>query len=217
MHDQYFYFLPAKRFVWAILFPSNKMPVIAGDLGRMQGERRWKFWMLEKIQKYGCHTPNVGDLACMGLLGLMIYAILYSLLNPTQFCIQFPQVTKTARKNKIGPPIKYLSFTSSKNLCVCHYIDLYIRRIQSIRIGEDQMLVGTSPHKAVSTQNIIKWLIHILSLAGIDIFIPKGHSTRAASTSKAKVLGVLAKEILERGNWSRYSTFQKHYCKDIIK
>ena len=124
---------------------------------------------------------------------------------------------KTARKNKIRPPKKYLNFTSSKNLCACWHIDLYIQRTQNIRNGENQLLLATiTPLKAVSTQNISRRLKHVLYLAGIDTSTFKGHSARAASTSKAKTLGVPAKQILKRGHLSRYSTFQKHYSKDKI-
>ena len=45
-------------------------------------------------------------------------------------------------------------------------------------------------HKAVSTETIFRWLVQVLPLAGIVTSPFTGHSTRAASTSKAKALGV---------------------------
>ena len=42
------------------------------------------------------------------------------------------------------------------------------------------------------------------------------HSTTAVSTSNAEAIGVSAKEILKRSPLSIYSTFQKHYSKEII-
>ena len=56
----------------------------------------------------------------------------------------------------------------------------------------------------------------MLKLAGVDVSIFKGHSTRAASTSKATVSGLSLCEILERGSWSSASTWQRIYKKDII-
>ena len=69
---------------------------------------------------------------------------------------------------------------------------------------------------ALTTQKVSKWLVQVLTLAGIDnstSFI--GHSTRAVSTLKAKSLGVPTREILKREYWSRNSTFQKYYQKEI--
>ena len=140
----------------------------------------------------------------------------YSLLNrqSSAYGFHFSKVTKTARKNKMRPPIKYLNFTS-RIICVCHHIDLYFQRTQNIRNRENQLLLGTiRPHKAVSTETISRWLVGVLYFAGTSTF--KSLSTRAASTSEAKALGVPAKEILKRGPRFHYSTFEKHYCKGMI-
>ena len=57
----------------------------------------------------------------------------------------------------------------------------------------------------------------MLKLVGVDVNIFKGHSTKAASTSKATVSGLSLCEILERGSWSSVSTCQRFYNKkDII-
>ena len=58
-----------------------------------------------------------------------------------------------------------------------------------------------------------RWSVQVFILAGIDISTFTGHSTRAATTSKAKALGVLRREKLKRGYWSKTSTFQKYYKK----
>ena len=58
------------------------------------------------------------------------------------------------------------------------------------------------------------YMFFLLQIKNASTF--KGILTRAVSTFKAKALGVPAKKILKRGHWFRYSTFQKHYCKDII-
>ena len=42
------------------------------------------------------------------------------------------------------------------------------------------------------------------------------HSVRAASTSKAKTLGISLSQILKKGQWSKESTWQKFYNKEIF-
>ena len=55
----------------------------------------------------------------------------------------------------------------------------------------------------------------MLSLAGIDTQLFKAHSLRSASTSKVAGLGLQLKDILDNGNWSNESTWQKYYHKRI--
>ena len=93
---------------------------------------------------------------------------------------------------------------------------LHIPRTRNIRNGENQLLLGTiNPHKAVSTQTISRWLVHVLSLTGIDKSTFNGHSTNATSRYLEKAMGVSAKLILKRSHWYYFSTFEKHR-KDII-
>ena len=59
-------------------------------------------------------------------------------------------------------------------------------------------LATVRPHKAVSTQTISRWLVKVLDKAGIDVSIYSGHSTRAASTTKAKIyIYLLSIQVLE--------------------
>ena len=51
---------------------------------------------------------------------------------------------------------------------------------------------------------------------GIYISIFKAHSVRAASTSKAKLMGLSTKDILKRGNLSSESTWQEYYRRHIV-
>jgi hypothetical protein len=54
-----------------------------------------------------------------------------------------------------------------------------------------------------------------MELAGIDISIYKAHSTRSATTSKAKIIGLSAQEIMQRANWTRESTFRRFYHRNL--
>ena len=59
------------------------------------------------------------------------------------------------------------------------------------------------------------WIKAIWGSAGIDTNLFTAHSTRAASTSKAKVKGSSLEDILKRGNCSNKTTWQKHYYKFV--
>ena len=101
-------------------------------------------------------------------------------------------MTKIAKNGKLTTPVKFSNFSASKNLCACHHINLDIKKTQNIRNGENQLLFASvSPRKAVCTQTISRWFIHVLTW----------HLTRAALASKAKSLDAVTKEILKRGHW----------------
>ena len=56
----------------------------------------------------------------------------------------------------------------------------------------------------------------VLKLVGIVTSLYKAHSSRSASTSKVKILGMSHKDILKRGHWSEASTWQRHYNNEIV-
>lgn len=54
-----------------------------------------------------------------------------------------------------------------------------------------------------------------MALAGVDSKVYSSHSTRSASTSKAKAIGVPVETILSRARWTNATTFRKFYDKQI--
>ena len=102
-------------------------------------------------------------------------------------------------------------------MCVCNHIELYIKKTEVIRQKETQLLISyIKPHKAISTSTVSRWVMSMLSAAGIDTKTFTAHSTRSASSSKAKVQGVPIKDILKRGSWSNSSTFERFYSREIL-
>lgn len=69
--------------------------------------------------------------------------------------------------------------------------DRYDSKLESWDTKESRVLVSfVKPHKTVVSITISKWLKEGLSMAGIDIRMFKGHSTRAVSITEADVTGV---------------------------
>ena len=77
------------------------------------------------------------------------------------------------------------------------------------------LLSFQKPYKEVVSSTISGWLKKVLRLAKIDNDIYKAHSTRSASTSNVKLKGLSLSDILRRKSWSRKSTWQRFYNKDI--
>ena len=99
----------------------------------------------------------------------------------------FGRNTKTSKRSKPRDPIKFHIFKESQSLCVCRCIDLYLERTKEIRRQNSQLLLSfIKPHGPVSTPTISRWIMIVLNLSGIDTKIFTGHSTRRASSSKAR-------------------------------
>ena len=82
---------------------------------------------------------------------------------------------------------------------------------------ETQLLLSfIKPHKGVTTQTISRWILEVLDSSGINTEVFTSHSTRSASTSKAKASGVSSNDTIKRGNWTKTSTFEKFYQKEIL-
>ena len=83
-------------------------------------------------------------------------------------------------------------------MCVCHHIDLHLDKIKEFhKIEALLLLTFIKPHKGVTTQTISRWISEVLDLPEINIEVFTGHSTRFASTSKAKASGVSSNDIIK--------------------
>ena len=103
------------------------------------------------------------------------------------------RLKKLLKHNKLGDPLDTLilkPFDECYRLCPVRALKEYIKRTQSLRGRETQLLISfVRPHKAVSRDTLARWTLRVLELAGIDTARYKGHSTRGASASAANRLG----------------------------
>ena len=82
--------------------------------------------------------------------------------------------------------MEFCGFSDDKDLCVITAFDEYILRFSEWRkeSNQTQLLLGTiRPYKEIVPSTISGWVKTVLKLAGVDVNIFKGHSTRAVFTS----------------------------------
>ena len=114
--------------------------------------------------------------------------------------------------------IVYHKFNGNPKLCVVECAKLYIEISKELVPPEIKQFLVTygKPHKAASDDTISRWIKNTISSVAIDIDVFKTHSTRSASSSKAKQVGTPYAEILKRDSRKGANTFTKHYDKHII-
>ena len=63
---------------------------------------------------------------------------------------------------------------------------------------------------SVTRNRISRWLTEVMSLAGIDTSYFKAHFTRGAGINKAKSRGAIPSQIVQQGDWTNVSTWERH-------
>ena len=79
-----------------------------------------------------------------------------------------------------------------------------------------QLFLSFKTGKPVARNTISRWLTQVMAKSGIDTSYFKGHSTRGASISKAKRRGANPHQIVRQGDWTRVTTFEHHYEREVL-
>ena len=79
-----------------------------------------------------------------------------------------------------------------------------------------QLFISHRSGLPVARNTISRWLTDVMSQSGIDTSYFTGHSTRGASISKARSRGATPNQIVLQGDWTRVSTFERHYDREIL-
>ena len=152
---------------------------------------------------------------------LCLLSVEHYQLTPEGICFFPTGLTKQSRAGRITNEIFFHRFPEDESICPVSTAMHYIRRTESLRLTESKhkqskmFISWIKPHHSVTSASIARWLKTVLEQAGINTSIFKAHSTRGASVSAAKNMGVTTKEILDTANWSTESVFQKYYYKPI--
>ena len=148
---------------------------------------------------------------------LHLLDIRYMTITPDQVQFHIAGLTKTRRS---GPPREVIvqAFTEEQSVCPVYTLKIYLEKTDLFRSSARNrpnplFLSFRRPHTPVSSSTIARWIRSTLEDSGIDVTIFKAHSTRAATTSAAKLKGYSTADILKMAGWSRSSTFEKFYRK----
>ncbi|XP_043270419.1 uncharacterized protein [Venturia canescens] len=132
--------------------------------------------------------------------------------------IKIPAQIKTSGPKR-KQPVLILPFFDKKEICAAQTLLDYLKVTQEIR-GETEILFISfkKPHKAVGTQTLSKWIKKVLKESGIDTDCFGAYSTRHASTSAAKRVGVNIDTIRATAGWTNESkTFTRFYDLNIVQ
>lgn len=191
---------------------------------------RYSFtWDVAKVLNYLGSLHPLQDLS-MKLLTLKTVALLalataqraqtlanlkLNLIQRTGNSLNFriDSLLKTSRPKHLNNEISVSSYHKAQ-VCPVKTLVYYISKTKNLRKA-NKLFVSFKTYKAVKSCTISRWLKLVLHLSGIDTEKFKGHSYRAAASSKARKAGMSVNEIMKTANWSSANTFRKYYHKDV--
>ena len=189
------------------------------------------FWDVKKVFMLFKTWGRSGDLSLKWLsLKLTVLLLLVTsqrgqtILSLTVDTLDISEVAvfrlKTLLKhNRLGDALDTLvlkPFDECYRLCVVCTLKEYLKRTAELRGEEKQLLLTFQPpHRAISRDTLARWTLRVLELAGIDTGKYGGHSTRGASASAARRLGMSVNLIMKQAGWKAEESFAKYYNKDL--
>ena len=133
--------------------------------------------------------------------------------NNDYVVIKPSSILKNSKPGNILKPIKIIKYNDCK-VCFVEALREYLNRTSGLRLGEQLIISTQKPHKGVSRSTISRWIKTVMTNAGLENQYGP-HSTRSASTSKAKKADVDLGTIVKTVGWANAKTFGKFYDKEI--
>ena len=149
---------------------------------------------------------------------LHLFDLNYMADHGDKLIFNLPGTVKNIKEGKKPIPLEFHTHKEDTKLCPVYSIHQYIKLTAPWRtegVPSAFFLSFQKPHKPVCKSTLARWIKDTLLQADVDTNVFKAHSLRGASTSKAFLKGLSVKEVVDHGKWSRESTWQKFYHKEV--
>jgi integrase len=200
---------------------------------RPPGARHSKFWdvrtVLDLFKKWGKNSSL--SLRRLSIKLAMLLLLVSAQRGQTIMSLDIENLVmeegsaifklKTLLKhNRLGDPLDTLvlqAFPECKRLCVVNTLREYLARTGPLRAGKSgQLLISyKSPYNPISRNTLSRWTAEVLEAAGISTSRYSLHSTRGATTSAARLMGVPIDQILKTARWRSARSFAVFYNKEV--
>lgn len=135
-----------------------------------------------------------------------------------KYIIKISDQIKTSAINRLQPTLMLPYFDEKPAICPARTLEYYLSMSAEKRNSDcDFLFISIKrPFKSVCSQSLSRWIKGTLKESGIDTTIFSAHSTRHASTSAARRLGVSIDLIKKTAGWTGNSeAFAKFYNREV--
>lgn len=139
-------------------------------------------------------------------------------ISNEKFIIKISDQIKTSAINRLQPTLMLPYFDDRPAICPARTLEYYLCKSAEKRNSNcDFMFISTKrPFNSICLQSLCRWIKETLKESGIDTTIFSAHSTRHASTSAARRLGVSIDLIKKTAGWTGNSeAFARFYNREV--
>jgi hypothetical protein len=214
----------------------GKHPLVSSLMSGIYNKRppqpRYAFtWDVERVLTLFRSWPepltpkqlSVKTVTLLGLIGIPrgaeihLFDLKFLSKFEDRYVFQLKGTVKNVRKGNKPKPVDFHRHVDDIKLCPIACIDKYIAMTAPWRpqgTPSELFLSYIAPHKPITKARLAGWVKETLLMGGVDKVF-KAHSIRGAASAKAFLKGLSVTEVLDRGNWSRESTWQKFYHREV--
>ena len=120
-----------------------------------------------------------------------------------------PDLTKTSGLGKVASQVVLSQYDQDKKIFVIRCLTKYLSKTLRHRSSPKLFLSLQKPFRPIGSQTLSRWIKTILHMSGVRTDIFGAHSTRSASSSKAKLAGLSVDSVLESVGWSNEQDIRK--------
>lgn len=139
-------------------------------------------------------------------------------IEGVKFVIYIPDQIKTSGVNRFQPTLILPYYNERPSICPARVLEQYLI-VSSVKrpLNCEFLFISLKkPYKGIGSQSLSRWIKTTLGESGINISIFSAHSTRHASTSAAKRLGVSIDLIKKTAGWTANSeSFARFYNREV--
>ena len=138
-------------------------------------------------------------------------------LSPSQVSFRLGDLVKQSRPGNHTGDVSFKAYAPHRRMCTVTVLREYLKRTETVRTRESQLLLTYQrPEHAASSDSIRRWTPETMQAPGTVLNIFSPHSTRVASSSRAKAKVPLTTSLRTVG-WQRKSTFRSYCDKQVAK
>ena len=203
--------------------PWGRMPIVKRYIKGVFEQKPvlpkvYTIWDVRDVFDYIRSLPTPQELTLKVLSHNL--ALLLGLLSGGQRCqtihqIQVPDISianglvsipvmekiKQTRPGKHMEPLRFRLYDQNDRLCIVTLFSVYLDVTKVNCTSPRLFLSYVRPHSAVGKDTIARWCKCVLRDAGIDIERFSSHSSRAATSSRAKSKGMALDKIIAFAGW----------------
>ena len=194
-------------------------------------------WDVECLLKYFQTIPDNNSLPIPTVAGKLALLILLSTMcrsgevvhlrmsqieilhNGRKVVFHIPTPTKTMNFDTFQHHgLQHLTISKlpeEPKICPVQCLQDYIHRTNTLRCGEDKLFIIAETGKGAARQTVLRWICRHFKNAGILNYAV--HSTCAASSTTALLMGMSVDEIVAKVGWLNNTTFVRVYMRPLQK